>query len=58
MVISNKYFGDDLDDQVFDSHLSPLFDNAGFAAIILLASIQKHIESNRTEFEFEHRLKE
>jgi hypothetical protein len=56
--ISNQYFGDDLDDHLYETHLNPLFENACFAVLILIASIQKHIELNKTELEFEYKLKD
>lgn len=56
--IVNNYFTYRLDDEVYNSHMGPLYDNTCFAVMILLASIQKHIELNKSELEFEYKLKE
>jgi hypothetical protein len=53
---TNKYFSNDFDDQTIDQFLNT-YNKSDFATAILIASIQKHIEMNKTEFEYELILK-
>jgi len=55
--IVNRFFLDGMNDQIFNKHIEPLYNNTQFAILILVASIQKHIELNKIELEFEYKLK-
>jgi hypothetical protein len=52
----NKYFTDDKQDKAIDQMLNT-YEKSVFAIAILVASIQKHIEYDKEEFEFELILK-
>ena len=52
----NKYFTDDKQDKAIDQMLNT-YEKSAFAIAILVASIQKHIEYDKEEFEFELILK-
>jgi hypothetical protein len=52
----NKYCLDDLDDDV-NNHLFKSYEHSGFASLILIAAIQQHIKLNKTDLEFELKLK-
>lgn len=51
----NKYFVDDMSDAI--DFMSKTHEKSAFAISILLATIQKHVELNKEELEFELRIK-
>lgn len=55
--IVNHFFLDGLNDQIYTKHMGPLYENTLFAIMLLVASIQKHVELKKTELEFEYKLK-
>lgn len=54
--LTNKFFVDDISEEVW-KHKSVTSDNSQLAMLVLIASIQRLIELNRTEYEFELRLR-
>ncbi|MCW3077942.1 MAG: hypothetical protein JWO32_2551 [Bacteroidetes bacterium] len=51
----NKYFVDDKSDAI--DHLLKTYEKSAFAIAILIATIQKHVEFDKTEIEFELKIK-